>query len=180
MTSLRSSSSAFWSAGMAFLFPLQCVRPSLPRTTLLGILGYSSVLSSASMSHLTRLLAALAICLAPMAAADTTAFTPGEQVVYRASYLGIPAGTIQVTVGAEFADSPGVWPVLFVGRSDVGLFFFPIRDKLVLRWDAENVQTLGMEMWADENHKRRHLKILFDHTEGKAKVFRQADGQEPV
>jgi Protein of unknown function (DUF3108) len=132
------------------------------------------------MSHLARLLAALAICLASMAAADTTAFTPGEQVVYRASYLGIPAGTIRVTVGAEFADSPGVWPILFVARSDVGLFFYPIRDKLVLRWDAENVQTLGMEMWADENHKRRHLKILFDHAEGKAKVFRQADGQEPV
>ncbi len=132
------------------------------------------------MSHLARLVSALALCVACTAAAQTVAFGPGEQVVYRASFLGLPAGSIQVTVGAEFPDAPGVWPILLLGRSDVGLFFFPIRDKMVLRWDAEHVQTLGMEMWADENHKRRHLKILFDHAEGKAKLFRQAEGQEVV
>lgn len=132
------------------------------------------------MSHLVRLFAALAIALAPLAAAETTAFGPGEQVVYRASYLGIPAGNIQVTVGAEFPDAPGVWPILLLGRSDVGLFFFPIRDKLVVRWDSVRSQTLGMELWSDENHKRRHLRLLFDHAEGKASLFRQQEGQEPV
>jgi Protein of unknown function (DUF3108) len=132
------------------------------------------------MSHLARLVAALALCAASLSAAETVAFGPGEQVVYRASFLGIPAGSIQVTVGAEFPDTPGVWPIVLLGRSDVGLFFFPIRDKMVLRWDAEHAQTLGMEMWADENHKRRHLRILFDHAEGKARLFRQAEGQDPV
>jgi hypothetical protein len=132
------------------------------------------------MSHFARLLATLAMSLAPWAAAETTAFGPGEQVVYRASYLGISAGKIQVTVGAEFPDQPGVWPIVLVGRTDVGLFFFPIRDKLVLHWDSVHSQTLGMEMWADENHKRKHLKILFDRAEGKASVFRQLDGQEPL
>jgi hypothetical protein len=132
------------------------------------------------MSHLTRLLAVLAVFAAPLATAETTAFGPGEQVVYRATYLGIPAGNIQVTVGAEFPDTPGVWPVVLYARSDIGLFFFPIRDKMVVRWDAVHSQTRGMEMWADENHKRRHLKITFDHAEGKATVFRQQEGQEPV
>jgi hypothetical protein len=132
------------------------------------------------MSHPARLLAALALCGAVNAAGETAAFGPGEQVVYRASYLGITAGTIQVTVGMDFPDAPGVWPILLMARSDVGLFFFPIRDKMVLRWDAERSQTLGMEMWADENHKRRHLRIDFDHVEGKAKVFRQNEGQELV
>jgi Protein of unknown function (DUF3108) len=132
------------------------------------------------MSHLARLVAALALCVASFSAAETAAFGPGEQVVYRASFLGIPAGTIQVTVGAEFPDTPGVWPIVLLGRSDVGLFFFPIRDKMVVRWDAEHAQTLGMEMWADENHKRRHLKIVFDHAEGKARLFRQVEGQDAV
>ena len=132
------------------------------------------------MSHLARLLAACALTWAAPAAAETTAFGPGEQVVYRASFLGIPAGKIQVTVGAEFPDLPGVWPIVFFARSDVGLFFFPIRDKLVLRWDSIHSQTHGMEMWADENHKRRHLKIVFDHAEGKATVFRQVDDQPLV
>jgi hypothetical protein len=132
------------------------------------------------MSHLARLVVALALGLASLSAAETTAFGPGEQVVYRASFLGIPAGSIQVTVGAEFPDTPGVWPIVLLGRSDVGLFFFPIRDKMVLRWDAERSQTRGMEMWADENHKHRHLRIVFDHAEGKAKLFRQLERQEPV
>jgi hypothetical protein len=132
------------------------------------------------MSHLFRLLAVLALGLAQTSAAETTAFGPGEQVVYRASYLGIPAGNIQVTVGAEFPDQPGIWPVVVLARSDIGLFFFPIRDKLVLHWDAVHSQTRGMEMWADENHKRRHLKITFDQAEGKASVFRQLEGQEPL
>lgn len=118
--------------------------------------------------------------MASLAAAETTAFGPGEQVLYRTSYLGLPAGDIQVTVGAEFPDMPGVWPIVLVAHSDIALFFFPIKDKMVLRWDALHSQTRGMEMWADENHKRRHLRITFDHAEGKVTVFRQLDGQDAV
>jgi len=131
------------------------------------------------MSHLVRLLSALALLLAPVAAADTTAFTPGEQVVFRASYLGISAGAIQSTVGLEYPDRPGVWPIVMLARSDVGLFFYPIRDKLVAQWDSERSRTLGMEMWADENHKRKHLRISFDAEERKATVLRQLDAQPP-
>lgn len=132
------------------------------------------------MSHLARIFAGLAMLLAPVAAADTTAFSPGEQVLYRASYLGIPAGNIQVTVGSEYPDHPGVWPILGLGRSDIGLFFFPIHDKMVIQWDAERAQTLGLEMWTDENHKRQHLKISFDPAEPKATMVSQWEGQPPV
>ncbi|MGO8970301.1 MAG: DUF3108 domain-containing protein [Myxococcaceae bacterium] len=130
------------------------------------------------MSHLARLLATLALLLAQSAWADTTAFGPGEQVVYRASYLGIPAGTVQVTVGEEFPDQPGVWPILALARSDIALFFYAIHDKIVIRWDAEHARTLGLEMWSDENHKRRHLKLSFDRSEPKATVLSQWEGKE--
>jgi hypothetical protein len=132
------------------------------------------------MSSRTRYLAPLVSLLATVASAHTAAFGPGEQLRYQASFLGIPAGTIQITVGAEFDDHPGVWPIVAFGRSDMGLFFYPIRDKVVVQWDADQAQTLGMEMWADENHKRRRLKILFDHAEGKATVLRQQEGQDAV
>jgi hypothetical protein len=132
------------------------------------------------MSHLIRLVVALTMSVAPVAAAETTAFGPGEQVVYRTTYLGLPAGDIQVTVGAEFPDLPGVWPIVLLARSDIALFFFPIKDKMVLRWDSVHSQAAAMEMWADENHKRRHLRIVFDHAEGKASVFRQQEGQDQL
>jgi hypothetical protein len=132
------------------------------------------------MPQLARLLAALALFLAPLAAAETTAFGPGEQVLYRASFLGIPAGTIQLTVGADFPDQPGVWPILGLGRSDLALFFFPIHDRMVIHWDAEHARTLGLEMWADENHKRHHLKISFEPSEAKATLQTQWEGQPMV
>ncbi len=129
------------------------------------------------MSHLARVAATLAILLATVSAAGTTAFGPGEQVLYRASYLGISAGTVQMTVGAEFPDEAGVWPIVALGVSDIALFFFPIHDKAVIRWDAEHSRTLGLELWADENHKHHHLKISFDRSEPKATVRSQWDGQ---
>ncbi len=132
------------------------------------------------MPQLHRLLATVAFLLSGLAAAETTAFGPGEQVLYRASFLGIPAGTIQVTVGQDFPDQPGVWPILGLGRSDIGLFFFPIHDRLVIHWDAEHARTLGLEMWADENHKRHHLKLAFDPSEGKATLQTQWEGQPVV
>ncbi|MGO9829998.1 MAG: DUF3108 domain-containing protein [Myxococcaceae bacterium] len=132
------------------------------------------------MSHLARLLAAVAILLAQTAQADTTAFGPGEQVLYRASYLGIPAGTVQVTVGEQFAEEPGVWPILALARSDVALFFYPIHDKIIIRWDAEHARTLGVEMWSEENHKRHHLKLSFDRSEPKASLLSQWEGKPTV
>jgi Protein of unknown function (DUF3108) len=130
-----------------------------------------------SLSHIRRLFGTGLTLLCAGAAAQTEAFGPGEQLVFRASYLGIPAGTIQTTVGAEFADRPGVWPIVAYGRTDVGMFFFPIRDKLVIHWEADQARTLGMELWADENHKRQRLKITFAPAEGTARIVRQWEGQ---
>jgi hypothetical protein len=132
------------------------------------------------MSYLPRLLTTVLALVATPAAAQTSAFGPGEQVVFRASYLGLGAGTVRVTVGAEFENRPGVWPIVAIARSDVGLFFFPIRDKVVIHWEADHARTLGMEMWADENHKRQRLRILFDRAEGTASVLRQKEGQTAV
>jgi len=133
-----------------------------------------------SLSHIRRLFAAALALLSAFASAQTEAFGPGEQLVFRASYLGIPAGTVQVTVGADFPDRPGVWPIVAYGRTDVGMFFFPIRDKLVIHWDAEQARTLGMELWSDENHKRRRLRIAIAPAEGTAVVVTQWEGQSPT
>jgi hypothetical protein len=131
------------------------------------------------MSHLARLLVTLVAVFATEVSGHTTAFGPGEQVTFRASFLGIPAGTIQITVGADFPDRPGVWPIVALARSDVGLFFFPIKDKVVIQWDADQARTLGMEMWADENHRRQRIKFTFDHGDGTAAVVYQREGQNP-
>jgi hypothetical protein len=129
-----------------------------------------------------RLHCVSAVVLALMLAAATEApperaLGPGEQITFRVSWLGLPAGTANVTVGAESPDRPGSLPIVTNGRSD--LVVYPIRNKIVSWWDPASGRSQGLEMYSDENHKRRRLKIDFDRSTGKALVVRQAEGETP-
>ncbi len=123
-----------------------------------------------------------AVLLALMLAAPTESpppgsLGPGEQIGYRVSWLGLPAGTADVTVGAESSDRPGSLPIVTHGRCD--LVVYPMRNKIVSWWDPVGGRSRGLEMYSDENRKRRRLKIAFDGSAGKAHVFRQTEGESP-
>jgi hypothetical protein len=105
------------------------------------------------------------------------AFGPGEQVTYRVSWLGIATGFGQVTVGAELPDRPGIWPIVTIGRSDLAVY--PMRDKIITYWDPVSSRSHGLDLFADENHKRRRQRIDFHPAAGKATVLRQKEG-EPI
>jgi len=105
------------------------------------------------------------------------ALGPGEQIIYRVHWLGLPAGSADVTVGAEAPDHPGSLPLVVNGRSD--LVVYPIRNKIISWWDPASGRSRGLEMYSDENRKRRRLKIEFDQSSGKAQVFRQVEGESP-
>ncbi len=129
-----------------------------------------------------RLHSVSAVVLALLLAASTeappeSALGPGEQITYRVSWLGVPAGSANVTVGAESPDRPGSLPIVTNGRSD--LVVYPMRNKIVSWWDPASGRSQGLEMYSDENHKRRRLKIDFDRSTGKALVFRQVEGESP-
>jgi len=117
---------------------------------------------------------ALLLAAAPGATPEGS-LGPGEQIVYRVRWLGLPAGTADVTVGAESPDRPGSLPVVTNGRSD--LVVYPMRNKIISWWDPASSRSRGLEMYSDENRKRRRLKIDFDRSAGKARVFRQAEGE---
>ncbi len=111
----------------------------------------------------------------PMASTPVGAFGPGEQITYKVSWIGLPAGTAEVAVGAEAPERPGALPIVTNGRCD--LVIYPIRDKIVSWWDPATGRSRGLEMYADENHKRRRLRVEFDGSTGKAQVTRQIEGQ---
>jgi hypothetical protein len=102
---------------------------------------------------------------------------PGEQITYRVSWLGLPAGTAEVTVGAESPDRPGSLPLVTHGRSDIVLY--PVRNKIISWWDPASGRSRGLEMYSEENRKRRRLKIDFDRSAGKAQILRQVEGESP-
>ncbi len=127
-----------------------------------------------------RLHCVSAVVLALMLAAPTSspgALGPGEQITYRVSWLGLPAGTADVSVGAESPARPGSLPIVTNGRCD--LVVYPMRNKIISWWDPASGRSRGLEMYSDENRKRRRLKIEFDAGAGKAHVFRQTEGESP-
>jgi Protein of unknown function (DUF3108) len=119
---------------------------------------------------------ALLLAAAPGATPEGS-LGPGEQIIYRVRWLGLPAGNADVTVGAESPDRPGSLPVVTNGRSDLAVY--PMRNKIVSWWDPASGRSRGLEMYSDENRKRRRLKIEFDRSAGKAQVFRQNEGESP-
>ncbi len=119
---------------------------------------------------------ALLLAAAPGATPEGS-LGPGEQIIYQLRWLGLPAGTADVTVGAESPDRPGSLPLVTNGRSD--LVVYPIRNRIISWWDPASGRSRGLEMYSEENRKRRRLKIDFDRSAGQAQVFRQNEGESP-
>ncbi len=108
-----------------------------------------------------------------------SAFGPGEQLTYRVQYLGMHAGTAQVTVGAEtFQWGREVLPIVVTARSEKLLDWYPIRDRFISYWDPTSETCIGSDFYMDENRVKRRQRIQLDHESGKAKVTRQQEGKE--
>lgn len=108
------------------------------------------------------------------------AFGPGEQSSYRVKYLGVTAGTAQVTVGAPMKQwGEEVWPIVAVARSEDLIGVWPIKDKFVSYWQASGQRVLGSDLHADENGKRRRQRIKMQADGKSALVVKQKEGEAP-
>jgi Protein of unknown function (DUF3108) len=108
------------------------------------------------------------------------AFGPGEQATYRVNYLGVTAGSTQVTVGAptKFAGQE-VWPIVSVAKSDPDLGVWPIKDKYITYWQPALQTALGSDLFADENRKRRRQRVKLNDGGKSALVVKQKEGEAP-
>src|SRR5262245_6076730 len=112
------------------------------------------------------LTAAFALSLALGARAEEPeriAFGPGEQAPYRISFLGVGAGMAQITVGAPTEKwGREVWPIVSLAKSDPLFALYPIKDKFISYWEPVTRRTLGSELFAEENRRRRRQRIKLD------------------
>jgi len=115
-----------------------------------------------------------------VAIAQEPAFGPGEQSLYRVQYLGVTAGTAQITVGAPMKQwGQQVWPIVSLAKTDPTLGVWPIKDKFVSYWNSEGQRSLGSDFFVDENNKRRRQRIQMKDSRT-AHVVRQKEGAAPV
>ncbi|QRK07991.1 DUF3108 domain-containing protein [Archangium violaceum] len=111
---------------------------------------------------------------------NRAAFGPGEQARYRVQYLGITAGSAQVTVGAPMKQwGKEVWPIVSVARSASVAGVWPIKDKYVSYWDFNTQRVLGSDMHEDQNHKRRRVRVKMGEDGRSAFVVKQKEGEAP-
>jgi hypothetical protein len=126
------------------------------------------------------LLTGMLVSSVAMAQEPGKAFGPGEQSLYRVQYLGVTAGTAQITVGAPMKQwGTEVLPIVSVAKSDPTLGVWPIKDKFVSYWHAAGQRSLGSDFFVDENNKRRRQRIQMKDSRT-AHVIRQHEGQQPV
>ena len=131
------------------------------------------------MSGWVGLLAVALVATAAQASENRVVFGPGEQLTYSVKYLGVRAGTAELTVGNSVVPGKEVWPIVLHAKTDSLLAIYPIQDKLVTLWDAGDSCWLGHEFYADENHHRRRQKIELDPHTHQASVMKQKEG-EPI
>jgi hypothetical protein len=131
----------------------------------------------------SRLVTALIALVAVSAGAQevevkSSAFGPGEQITYRIEYLGMSAGSAQVTVGARMRQwDQDVWPVVTIARTESVASLYPIKDKFITYWNDSRQATIGSDLYADEGRKKRRQRIQLAHDAKTATVIKQREGQ---
>jgi hypothetical protein len=109
-----------------------------------------------------------------------SAFGPGEQTTYEVSYLGLVAGTAQLTVGWKMQQfGREVWPLVCVGETGQMGNIWRIRDRFVSYWDPQVRQSVGADFFVDENKHRRRERYQYDFDLRQAIVTKQREGQQP-
>ncbi|HZH13779.1 MAG TPA: DUF3108 domain-containing protein [Archangium sp.] len=134
-----------------------------------------------SKGMFTGMLLSLLLSGAALAQGGTSsAFGPGEQARYRIQYLGVTAGTAQVTVGAPMKQwGKDVWPIVSLAKSDAIAGVWPVKDKYVSYWDFGSQRVLGSDMHEDQNNKRRRVRVKLGEDGKSAHVVKQKEGEQP-
>ncbi len=104
----------------------------------------------------------------------STPFTPGEELIYKISALGMTAGKARISIGSS-TEREGVstWPVVVQARTD-SIFdsIYSVKDRFITWWNPSTGRVVGSEFYADERGKRHRSKSRLDHESGKAEVQR--------
>jgi hypothetical protein len=131
--------------------------------------------------HLPMLFSTVLAAGAALAQPSAThaAFGPGEQSTYSVEYLGVTAGSAQITVGAPSRQwGHEVLPIVTLARSQSVVDLYPIRDRFVTYYSPLHDRSIGSDFFADENRVKRRERVKLDHDTGRATVVKQKQGAD--
>jgi hypothetical protein len=70
-----------------------------------------------------------------------------------------------------------VWPIMGLVKTDPLFVVYPVKDKYVTWWDPATHLSLGSDLIADENGKRRRERVRIDRGAVRARTIREKEGQ---
>lgn len=131
------------------------------------------------MRRRVLLVAVMTAALPALAVTDQgVPFAPGEQALYEVSFLGVPAGIAQVTVGLRTEQyGAQVLPLVCVGQTTAAANVFRINDRFISYFDPSTLKPVGADYFIDENRSRRRERFRFNQEPLKAHATKKKEGQ---
>lgn len=104
-------------------------------------------------------------------------FGPGEQTTYSVTYMGIPTGRAQITVGWTMTQfGREVWPLVCVGETSDLAAVYRVKNRFISYWDPLERQSYGADFYVQESKHRVKERYQYDLVAGEALVTREAPG----
>lgn len=125
-------------------------------------------------------LVSMVAMVATAAPAATMPFGPGEQISYQVSFLGVPTGVAQITVGLRTEHhGKNVLPLVCVGKTTLPTSLFQINDRFVSYYDPTQHLPVALDFFVEEGRDRRKEKFHFDRDAARIFAHKKRDGQQP-
>ena len=124
--------------------------------------------------YAARFLALVALLAGPPAA---QAFAPGEETVFRLTFLNLPTGEGRIVVGKPEGE---IWPVIFQAKTNGIAGLIDVREHLVSYWDTAARLTRGSDLKAYEVGDYHQDSVRFDRESDQATVTVQRKGKQKV
>lgn len=102
------------------------------------------------------------------------AYGPGERLVYKLSYLGVPAGSaVMEVLKKSSVRGRSVYPVLSTVKSNKFVsVFYPVRDRIETFIDVKGGYSHRIEVKQRQGRKKRDKVIDFDQVRHRATQFK--------
>ncbi len=129
---------------------------------LLPFLGFFFIISQTYATEL--------VSTPPLNLAQSTVYQPGERLVYKVTYMGIPAGEAVMAVldKTEMNGRESFHILSTVESNDFVSFFYPVQDRIESFIDAEALYSHAIKIKQRQGKKRREKVIDFDQVEHRA------------
>jgi hypothetical protein len=105
--------------------------------------------------------------------AATSPVKPGQELIYRASWMGVPVGIARLTFGSDDKSTSLSRGVALVQTNRAADALYKMHDQLCEDFDADSFAPRLMEIFQHENHTFNQYTVTFSEVSGRIETLRR-------